>query len=162
MNTKYSSNFGKAIFLGWLRSIIAFFVGIIVALIVWGSVGDGWVALLVFAIFPFAVWAIDILRRWKSFVYDGNVLVLKRICRPNKSFNVNDYRITVFYTEHSLFFLSIFVEPRIRLIDRDGNITDIYCPFMREATSRQLLDQIRADIQRRESLLRMQQCGGDL
>lgn len=148
MISKYSSNVGKAIFLGWIRSLISILVGIIIALIVFGTLKNWIVALVIFLFFPFAVWILDALIRWKSFRYDGNELVLKRNLRPTHRFNIHGYIFVVRYTEHSLFFWSIFAEPTIRLIDNEGNITDIRCSFMTKDTADKMISQIRIDQRR--------------
>lgn len=163
MISKFGSNFGKAIFLGWIRSIIAFFAGIIVALIVFGTLKDFVVALVVFALFPFVIWVLDILIRWKTFTYDGNTLVLKRILRPVHRFAIEDNLINIHYTEHSLFFLSIFVEPTVRFIDLSGRITDVRCSFMTEATAKKMLNTIVSDKRRRAFVEgQFQEFGGEI
>lgn len=146
---KFSSNVGKAIILAWIRSVLSILLGVIIALVVGGTLKEWWVALIVFLGFPFLVWIVDALWRWKSFRYDGNELLLKRNFRIRRRFNTSECLVVARYTEHSLFFWKIFAEPTIRLIFNDGSITDIRCPFMTKETAEKLCKAVKGDQRRR-------------
>ena len=142
---KYNSNFGKALFLSWWRSILYVFIAFVVLLIyaiiegAWGN------ALKIFLIVMVVTWPLDLLWRWKSIVLMGDELIVKRILRPRKSFSISENLISYSMTGHGLYGATFFVKPVVRVIDPEGSITDIRCTFLTKKNIEKLMSDINSN-----------------
>ena len=131
---KYSSNFGKALFLGWVRSLLYCLIMGIVCIVI-GIVQrriDN--AGTLFLIVMLLAWPLDILWRWKNFVLEGDELIVKRFLRPSLRINIKENLLSKRVTEHGLYGATMFTISKIRMVEPDGSVTDILCPFMTLST----------------------------
>lgn len=139
---KFSSNFGKAVFLGWLRSILfclfAAVVCIMIAIIQRGIQSAG----PLFLVIMFVSWPLDIFWRWKSFVLCGNELTVKRPLRPTITIDISENLMSTRYVEHCVYGPALYVVGKIRMVDSQGEITDILCPFMTQGTLDEMMYRI--------------------
>lgn len=139
MVEKYRSNVGKAIFLGWTTCILTLILCPFIFFIVathWGTYLWAGVACI---LFQHLVWLFSALIKWKSFVLDGDTLILKRFLRFHRKFDINENLVTGVFNENSFLFWDIFAEPIIRIIDSDGKIYNIRCPYMTEKVAQRLV-----------------------
>lgn len=150
---KYNSNFGKALFLSWFRSIlyvvISFFVILIVGIITKEYANAG----IVFLIVMFLAWPVDLIWRWKSVVLMGDELIIKRIFRPKKTFLISQNLITYSMSSHGLYGGEFYVKPVLRAIDRQGGITDIRLTFF----SKKAFSKLLGDIDSNRAVLRSEE-----
>ena len=139
---KYNSNFGKALFLSWFRSIlyvvISFFVILVVGIITKEYANAG----IVFLIVMFLAWPVDLIWRWKSVVLMGDELIIRRIFRPKKTFLISQNLISYSMSSHGLYGGEFYVKPVLRAIDREGGITDIRLTFFTKKAFSKLLKDI--------------------
>ena len=131
---KYNSNFGKALFLGWVRSLLYCLIMGIVCLVI-GIVqrridNAGTLFLIVMVL----SWPLDILWRWKSFILEGDDLIVKRFLRPSLRIDIKENLLSKRVTEHGLYGSTMFTISKIRMVGPDGSITDILCPFLTLST----------------------------
>ena len=139
---KYSSNFGKALFLSWWRSLLYVLIAFVI-LLIYAIIDSAWLqSLRVFLIVMVVTWPLDLLWRWKSIVLMGDELIVKRILRPRRKFSISSNLINYSMTGHGLYGATFFVKPTVRVIDPEGRITDIRCTFMTKKTVLKLMNDI--------------------
>ncbi len=142
---KYNSNFGKALFLSWWRSIFYVFIAFIV-LLIYAIIDRNWAdALKIFLIVMVVTWPLDLLWRWKSIVLMGDELIVKRILRPRRKFSISENLISYSMTGHGLYGATFFVKPEVRVIDPEGKITDIRCTFLTKKNVERLMSDINSN-----------------
>ncbi len=144
---KYTSNVGKGIFLSWVRSlliaVIALIVGIII-LVISKSLAE---STLFFVIAMIVSWPLDFFWRFKWIILQGDELIVKRFLRPTRRFDIKGRLVNYHEVDHGVYGATLFVIGYVRIIDPDGSITDIKCPFFTLKTLEKIFKDVRENQQ---------------
>lgn len=139
---KYYSNVGKALFLSWVRSLVIVLIAFVVSLIILAVRGSFEESTIFLLIVMCLAWPIDFLWRFKWIILKGDELIVKRILRPTKTFDIKGRLVNYHETSHGLYGATFFVIAYVRIIDPDGSLTDIKCPFFTEKKLEKLFNDV--------------------